>query len=72
MKTEIILHIPHSSYFIPKEYKKLFCISKKELKQEQIKMTDRYTNELFNLPFKQLVFQISRLICDVERFRNEN
>ena len=71
MKTEILLHIPHSSYIIPKEYKKLFCISEKELRQEQIKMTDSYTNELFNLPFKKLVFPISRLICDVERFRDE-
>ena len=72
MRTEILLHIPHSSYIIPKEYKKLFCISEKELRQEQIKMTDSYTDELFNLPYKKIIFPISRLICDVERFREES
>lgn len=35
-------------------------------------MTDSYTDDLFNLSnIKKIVFPISRLICDVERFRNE-
>ena len=71
MKTQIFLHIPHSSYFIPKQYKKLFVLSSEELLKEQILMTDSYTDELFDLPFKKLVFPISRLVCDVERFRDE-
>lgn len=71
MKTEILLHIPHSSYFIPTEYAKLFLLSAKELKQEKILMTDSFTEELFDLPFKKIVFPLSRLVCDVERFRNE-
>lgn len=72
IKQENLLHIPHSSYLIPDEYKHLFCITERELKQEQIKMTDSYTDELFCMPFKKLVFSISRLICDVERFREES
>lgn len=72
MKTEILLHIPHSSYLIPNEYKNLFCITEDELKLERIKMTDSYTEELFNLPYKKIDFPISRLICDVERFREES
>lgn len=71
MKTEILIHIPHSSYFIPKEYKHLFLIDEKELKKEQLLMTDSYTDELFNTKNKKIIFPISRLICDVERFRNE-
>ena len=55
MKTEILLHIPHSSYFIPNEYKNLFCINEEELRIEQIKMTDSYTDELFNLPYKKII-----------------
>lgn len=35
-------------------------------------MTNSYTDELFCMPFKKLVFSISRLICDVERFREES
>lgn len=69
---ELIIHIPHSSYFIPEEYKDLFYISEKEIFTEQLKMTDSYTDELFNIEnITKLVFPISRLICDVERFRDE-
>ena len=71
MKTEILIHIPHSSYYIPTEYKNLFLINEQELKKEQLLMTDSYTDELFNTDNKKIIFPISRLICDVERFRNE-
>lgn len=73
MNTEIILHIPHSSYFIPDEYKTLFYLPEKELFGEQLKMTDSYTDELFRTEtIERLVFPISRLVCDVERFRDED
>lgn len=68
----ILIHIPHSSYFIPKDYNGLFVLNENDLKQEQIKMSDSYTDELFNIKgIKQHIFPISRLVCDVERFRNE-
>ena len=70
--SNVLIHIPHSSYIIPNEYKHLFCLTEKELYDEQIKMTDSFTNELFDIcGTEKLVFQISRLICDVERFRCE-
>lgn len=69
----ILIHIPHSSYIIPKKYKELFFLNEDELHIEQLKMTDSYTNELFDIKgIQKLIFRISRLICDVERFRNEN
>ena len=34
-------------------------------------MTDRYTDELFEHE-NSIVFSVSRLVCDVERFRNES
>ena len=72
MKNNILLHIPHSSFFIPKEYGNLFLLSEKELKEELLKMTDSYTDILFNIKgVSKLVFPVSRLICDVERFRDE-
>jgi N-formylglutamate amidohydrolase len=71
MKT--LLHIPHSSYSIPFKYQKLFYLNPLDLRKEQIKMTDSYTEDLFNINgIKKLIFPISRLICDVERFRDEN
>lgn len=69
----ILIHIPHSSYLIPEEYMKLFYLTEKDLLQEQIKMSDSYTDELFNIKrTKKHIFPISRLVCDVERFRNED
>ena len=69
----MLIHIPHSSYIIPEKYKKLFCLSDKEIFKEQIKMTDSYTDELFNVTgITKMIFPISRLICDVERFRDES
>ncbi len=68
----ILIHIPHSSYVIPDEYKDLFYLVDNELLQEQIKMSDSYTDELFDVEgIQKLIFPISRLVCDVERFRNE-
>ena len=68
----ILIHIPHSSYAIPNEYKELFYLRDNELFQEQLKMSDSYTDELFDVKgIQKLIFPISRLVCDVERFRNE-
>ena len=64
----VILHIPHSSAFIPEEYRRsFFCDPSHELAV----MTDLYTDELFACGHEAVVFPISRLICDVERFRDD-
>ena len=70
-KDSVLLHIPHSSYYICPEYRDLFYLNDSELKKEQLKMTDSYTEDLFDLPFPKLVFPVSRLLCVVERFRDD-
>lgn len=67
---KVIVHIPHSSTDIPEEYKNLFVIDDETLNNELLLMTDRYTDEIFKHE-NSVVFPVSRLICDVERFRNE-
>ena len=68
----ILIHIPHSSYLIPEEYRNIFFLKDDDLRQEQIKMSDSYTDELFDVKgIQKHIFPISRLVCDVERFRNE-
>ena len=67
----VVLHIPHSSKNIPKKYKGLFYGDEYLINQELIKMTDSYTEDLFDVGFEKIVFRKSRLICDVERFRDE-
>lgn len=68
MVSEYLLHIPHSSINIPLPYQKHFLINPES---EFPYMTDWYTDELFDLPAQKLVFPASRLVCDVERFRED-
>ena len=69
---KVLVHIPHSSYYIPQRHRKLFYLSGEELFREQLKMTDSYTDQIYAAEgIERLIFPVSRLICDVERFRNE-
>ena len=73
--SEIILHIPHSSTRIPGECRRLFFLKGPALRRELLRMTDAYTDVLFCLPGlpvqNRAVFPYSRLVCDVERFRDD-
>ena len=64
----ILLHIPHASTHIPSEELPRFCPV--DLADEQLKMTDRYCDELFR-GYDSVVFPVSRLVCDPERFRDD-
>ena len=72
---QAILHIPHSSTYIPEDCRDLFYLDDRHLRKELLVMPDRYTDELFNIPgipeANKIVFPYSRLICDVERFRDD-
>ena len=70
----IVIHIPHASKYIPDEYLKYFTLSKKDLEVEILKMTDHFTDELFDVSSHNidlLKFPISRLLVDVERFEKD-
>jgi len=70
----IVLHIPHASKYIPNEFIKYFTLSKKDLEIEILKMTDHFTDKLFDISgdnIHQLKFPISRLLVDVERFEKD-
>lgn len=69
----IVIHIPHSSVHIPEEVTDQFSLTASELDYEILRMTDHYTNELFDLPCAtKLVYPFSRLVADPERFREDN
>lgn len=71
MRVPILLHIPHSSTKLPAEYRAAFCLSDAQLQTELLHMTDRYV-DAFALPgLTRLRFPVSRLVCDVERFRSD-
>ncbi len=71
----LIANIPHSSTFIPQEMKDLFLLSNDDLKSELLKMTDKYTDELFSciteLGGISVIYTYSRLVLDTERFRDD-
>ena len=71
---QTIIHIPHASTEIPANWRGQFCIDEESLRQELIRMTDWYTDELFgyaDAPDCHFVrAPYSRLVCDMERFRD--
>jgi N-formylglutamate deformylase len=69
-----ILHIPHSSRHVPAEERQTILLDDAELNRELLRMTDAYTDQLFPVtPVEadRVVFPLSRLVCDVERFPSD-
>ena len=63
---QIILHIPHSSAIIP--IRDGYTVRESDLKPEIMKLTDWFTNDLFqHHNALQVVAPFSRIFCDVER-----
>ena len=71
----LLVHIPHSSTYVPGEYRDQICLDDTGLAIELLAMTDRFTDQLFgqasNYDATLLVNRISRLIMDPERFPHD-
>ena len=68
--SELILHIPHASDFIPKLDG--YLVDLKTLEKEILTLTDWYTDELFFCADSTLIkAEFSRVFCDVERFSED-
>jgi N-formylglutamate deformylase len=70
----LLLHIPHSSRLIPLEERPQLAPDDRTLALELRRMTDAFTYDLFApTPFEaaRVVFPVSRLVCDVERFPDD-
>ena len=74
MKNKIILHIPHSSLKLTKEFKNFQKhISNNEINKFNLTMTDLFTDKLFSYnKFKFIKANYSRICCDVEKFIDDN
>lgn len=67
----LILHIPHSSTVIPS--KEGYCVADDILNQEILKLTDWYTDDLFeNATDISIKAPFSRIFCDTERFSDDS
>lgn len=69
----MILHIPHASKEIPAGLRDQIILSDEELASELVEMTDAFTDKLFTCRgATRIVFPISRLIVDPERFPDDD
>ena len=72
MSKIVVCHIPHASMFIPDVYRSGIILSDNDLQKESIWHTDMYTDEIFyNGEFEYVIANVSRFVCDVERFRDD-
>ena len=68
---KLVLHIPHSSTEIP--IREGYVSTQEEINQEIIKLTDWYTDDLFDSEEDdKIVAPFSRIFCDVERFADDD
>jgi len=67
----LILHIPHSSTQIP--LREGYCVGDEILNQEILKLTDWYTDDLFENEIGiSIKAPFSRIFCDTERFSDDS
>ena len=66
--TPIFLHVPHASTNIPSEEWQYFITN--NIAREIICMTDHYCDDLFRCEHEMISFEVNRLVCDVERFKD--
>ncbi len=71
----LIANTPHSSTCIPEHIRASFLLNDDELHQELLRMTDRYTDEIFSRVTAAggtcLVHDVSHLVVDPERFEDD-
>ena len=71
---QVVIHIPHAPTHIPQEVRSGILLEDAQLDDELLRMTDRYTDELFSLSRERAVtvlFPHSRLVVDPERFTDD-
>lgn len=71
---QTIVHIPHASTLIPREFVGQFLLGPRQLEEELRRLTDCFTDELFGgmRGCQDVVFPVSRLVLDPERFENDD
>ncbi len=74
MKNKFIIHIPHSSIKLTDEFWKQTILDKDYINKENIFMSDYLIDKFLpnKKEFNIMKFDCSRLLCDVERFKDDN
>ena len=71
---QVVIHIPHSSPYVPDFLRREMLVSDDEFHQDLLAFTDWHTRDLFtHVAFPtRVVFPVSRMVCDPERFRSDD
>jgi N-formylglutamate deformylase len=70
----IVLHIPHASMNIPEDVRSTFRPGDAVIERELLVMTDHFTDEIvvgFRAEVDRVIFGVSRLVVDPERFPDD-
>ena len=68
----VVVHVPHAAVEMPEKWREKILLDEESLRLELIRMTDWYTDDLFERgsDFRYVHATYSRLVCDMERFRD--
>jgi N-formylglutamate amidohydrolase len=72
--TPVVIHVPHASAAVPSWVRDQIVIGDAELAEEQLKLVDHFTDELFTLPHDlatMVRFSVSRFVLDPERYAED-
>lgn len=73
MMQHVLIHLPHCSMEIPLDIRGEILMDDRELDHELLRITDRYTDELFDFHDEVIHKNIySRIVFDPERFRDDS
>ena len=69
----VVVHIPHASVHIPEFYRETILLDDNALAAEMQLMTDVFCDDLYDCGCftNKLIAPVSRLVCDMERFRDD-
>ncbi|MDO4544446.1 MAG: N-formylglutamate amidohydrolase [Clostridia bacterium] len=68
---KVIFHVPHDGTAMPSELMSSVCVPMEVFNFYQEKMRDNDVQKMVPLGYESVCFNVSRLLCDVERFIGE-
>lgn len=71
MKGNILIHIPHSSLYLPEKFYENIIFSKEQTDEENIFVSDYLVDKFIPENVNIIKFEYSRMFCDVERFKDD-
>ena len=68
----VIIHVPHASLKLPKEFYERLVIPVDRIEKENIFVADYLVDKFIPMNWPNIIkFDFSRLFCDVERFKDD-